>query len=89
MSIYGGGLPAPTISLAACAALLNNTTSMNNTTSLIIQNTTQAIHLAVTDPTLFHVAGVMPLVAGGFMITNTGVRMIRLWIMEVIDYWRR
>ena len=90
-SVYGGGLMPPILGLAATCDCLNNTSVCNNATLMqgIIDNTSACVNLAVQHPTTWHVAAVLPLVAGGFMLSNTSIRMMRLWGMELFDWFRR
>ena len=80
VSPYASGL-TPMPLLAAGVVCCNNTTLINNSLA--------CIHLASHDPTLMHCIGILPLCAGGFMLTNNAVRAGRLWLMELYDWARR
>ena len=77
-SPYGSGLIGTPMLAAASCCICNNTSLLNNTT--------QCLHLAYQDPTLWHLMGILPICAGGFMLTNNTVRAMRLWLMEAYSY---
>jgi len=83
-----------------CLALHNQTLAQNATLMQQAMNdpdlirsvmdcTVGALHLAMTDPTGTHLLAAMPAVAGLFMVTNSGVRTLRLWGWEIYNYLRR
>lgn len=80
VSPYGSGLIGMPL-LAAGAICCNNTSLLNNSSA--------CIQLACQDPTFQHIAGVLPICAGGFMLSNNVVRAMRLWGMEIYDWVRR
>jgi hypothetical protein len=96
---YGGFGPGPFLTAATGSILLNGqflaattgntllkTTAYNNTS---LEGCLQCLHLACVDPTFWHVAGVLPLVAGGFVLTSTTVHAMRLWVMEAFSIIKR
>jgi hypothetical protein len=98
MSTYGS-LSASAIATAACTCqVLNNTTAQNCTDlggvllqngSCILCESANVINLAAQEPTLMHVAGVAPILAGGFMLSNMGVHAVRLVLVEILNWWRK
>ena len=82
VSLYGSGLMGtPLLAAAGCGCLCNNTSLLNNMTT--------CIQLASQDPTFWHLVGVLPMCAGGFMLTSNVVRAMRLWMMELWDLKKR
>lgn len=94
------GFPNLTLNSSAnimqCLALHNQTLAQNATLMQQAMNnpdlirsimdcTVQTVMLAAQDPTGWHIAAALPVFAGGFMLTNTGVRAMRLWLREA--YW--
>ena len=79
LGLSGLGLtPVLVIQSAAC----NNNTSLTQTAAY-------TLHQACVDPTFWHIAGVLPLVAGGFVLTSTTVHAMRLWVMEALSIIKR
>lgn len=84
VSTYGGGFTAPILGLAAgCDCMCNNTSLCDPTN--ICYNATLCGHVmavAATDPTGMHLLAALPICVGGIVLTNTSVRLMRLWAME-------
>ena len=86
MSTYGS-LSASALATAACTCQILNNTTVQNCTDL--GGVLCVIGLAAQEPTVMHIAGVMPIVAGGFMLSNMGVHAVRLALVEFMNWWRK
>jgi hypothetical protein len=78
---------SPYSGLGLTPVLVIQSVACNNTS--LTQAATYSLHQACVDPTFWHVAGVLPLVAGGFVLTSTTVHAMRLWVMEAFSIIKR
>ena len=74
----GAGLaPLGLVSAVAC----------NNTTFFALGN--HLIQVPYCGDTSIHAFTVLPLAVGGFMLSNTTIRMMRLWGMEIYNWLKK
>lgn len=74
-SPYGGWMPHALIGASICINATNNTTIIANLPGIPCQ-----------DPMFWHIAGVLPIFAGGLMLSQTTVHAIKLWLNELKDW---
>jgi hypothetical protein len=55
----------------------------------LANNVTGCVALAVAHPTPWNIAAVLPIMVGGFALSNMGIRGMRLWGMELFDWIMR
>jgi len=72
-----------------CTAIASHNINVLTLLQHIIANANGCITACMINPTPTHIAMVLPLFAGGFMLSSNAIRLMRLWARETIWFMKR